>query len=85
MDIASQYLFEEKFGGAKFEGLDIIMSSLTDLILKDSPDVFSWSLHSIEKFSVKSMYAAIVNNGARVSQEVKKFGVQRCQLKSRSL
>jgi hypothetical protein len=56
--------------GQNLRDWNIIVSSLTNLNLQDSPDVFSWSLHSTGQFSVKSMYAALVNNAVRLSQEI---------------
>jgi hypothetical protein len=38
--------------------------------LQGERDVFVWSLHSFGTFSVKSMYAALINNGVRVSQDL---------------
>jgi hypothetical protein len=46
------------------------VSSLVDLNLHDTPEVFSCSLHSIGQFSVKSMYVALVNNGVRLSPKI---------------
>ena len=64
--------------GQNLRDCNRIVSSLMDLNLQDSLDVFSCSLHSAGRFSVKSMYAFY-------SYFHKKFGVQRCQLRSRSL
>ena len=47
-----------------------IVSCLTYLNLQDILDVFTWSLHSTGQFSVKTMYAALINNGVRLSQEI---------------
>jgi hypothetical protein len=38
--------------------------------LTGEKDVFVWGLHSSGTFSVKSMYAALINNGVRVSQDL---------------
>ena len=56
--------------GQNLRDWNIIVSSLTDLNLQDNPDVFTWSLHSTGQFSVKTMYAALINNGVRLSQEI---------------
>jgi hypothetical protein len=62
--------FRRGLVGQNLRDWNIIVSSLTNLNLQDSPDVFSWSLHSTGQFSVKSMYAALVNNAVRLSQEI---------------
>jgi hypothetical protein len=38
--------------------------------LYEERDVFVWALHSSGSFSVKSMYAVLINNGMRVSQDI---------------
>ena len=38
--------------------------------LQEEIDVFIWTLHSSGSFSVKSLYAALINNGVRVSQDL---------------
>jgi hypothetical protein len=38
--------------------------------LPEERDIFVWALHSSGIFSVKSMYAALINNGVRVSQDI---------------
>ena len=38
--------------------------------LQGERDVFVWALHSSGTFSVKSMYAALINNRVRVSQDL---------------
>jgi hypothetical protein len=44
--------------------------SLTELNLQDSPHVFKRFLHSMGQFSVKFMYATLVNNDVRNLQEI---------------
>ena len=58
--------------GQNLRDWNIIVSSfsLTELNLQDSPDVFKRSLHSMGQFSVKSMYATLVNNDVRILQEI---------------
>jgi len=38
--------------------------------LTEERDIFVWALHSSGSFSVKSLYAALINNGIRVSQDI---------------
>jgi hypothetical protein len=38
--------------------------------LHEERDVFVWALHSSGSFSVKFMYAALINNGVRVSHDI---------------
>jgi hypothetical protein len=38
--------------------------------LDGEKDVFVWGLHSSGTFSVKSMYATLINNGVRMSQDL---------------
>jgi hypothetical protein len=47
-----------------------IVASLQDVNLQGERDVFVWSLLSSGSFSVSSMYAALINNGVRVSQDI---------------
>ena len=47
-----------------------IVVSLQDVNLHEQRDVFIWALHSSRSFSVKSMYAALINNGVRMSQDI---------------
>jgi hypothetical protein len=47
-----------------------IAASLHDVDLQGERDTFVWALHSSGIFSIKSMYATLINNGVRVSQEI---------------
>jgi hypothetical protein len=47
-----------------------IVVSLQDVNLQGERDVFVWSLHSSGSFLVSSMYAALINNGVIVSQDI---------------
>jgi hypothetical protein len=62
--------FRRSLVGQNLRDWNRIVSWLTDLNRQDIPDVFTWSLHSTGQFSVKTMYAALINNGVRLSQEI---------------
>jgi hypothetical protein len=47
-----------------------IVASIQELNLEEQRDVFIWGLHASGSFTVKSMYAALINNGVRVSQDI---------------
>jgi hypothetical protein len=47
-----------------------IVTSVHDINLQGERDTFVWSLHSSGSFSIQSMYAELINNGVRVSQEI---------------
>jgi hypothetical protein len=47
-----------------------ILASLQHLNLMQERDVFVWGSKSSGIFTVKSMYAALINNGERVSQDI---------------
>ena len=47
-----------------------IVASLQDINLQGERDKFRWTLNSSGTFSVRSMYAALINNGVRVSQDI---------------
>jgi hypothetical protein len=47
-----------------------IVASLHDVNLLEERDVFVWGLNTSGSFTVKSMYAALINNGVRVSQDI---------------
>jgi len=42
-----------------------IVASLQDINLLEQRDVFVWSLNASGNFTVKSMYAALINNGLK--------------------
>lgn len=62
--------FRRSLVGQNLRDWNQIVSSILDLNLTQDPDTFIWSLNSNGQFSVKSMYAALINNGIRVSQEI---------------
>jgi hypothetical protein len=47
-----------------------IVASLHDVNLLEERDVFIWGLNTSGSFMVKSMYAALINNRVRVSQDI---------------
>jgi hypothetical protein len=47
-----------------------IVASIQYVNLQGEWDAFVWALHSSGSFSVKSMYAALINNRVRVSQDI---------------
>jgi len=62
--------FRRNLVGRNLRDWHRIVASLHDVSLQEGRDVFVWSLQSLGIFSVKSMYDALINNGARVSQEI---------------
>jgi hypothetical protein len=47
-----------------------IVASLQDVNLLEESDVVVWGLNASESFTVRSMYAALINNEVRVSQNI---------------
>jgi hypothetical protein len=47
-----------------------VVASLHDINLLKERDVFVWDLNTFGSFTVKFMYAALINNGVRVSQDI---------------
>ena len=62
--------FRRNLGGRNLRDWHRIVASLQDVNLQGERDVFVWALHSSGTFSVKSMYAALINNRVRVSQDL---------------
>jgi len=56
--------------GANLRDWHRIVASLQDVNLLEERDVFVWGLNASGSFTVKSMYAALINNGIRVSQDI---------------
>jgi hypothetical protein len=56
--------------GANLSDWHRIVTSLHDVKLQEKRDVLVWALHASRSFLVKSMYAALINNGVRVSQDI---------------
>jgi hypothetical protein len=47
-----------------------VLASIQEVLLQDGGDSFVWSLQASGNFTVKSMYAALISNGIRVSQDI---------------
>jgi hypothetical protein len=62
--------FRRNLEGRNLRDWHRIVASLQNMNLHGEKDVFVWRLHSSGTFSVKSMYAALINNGVRVSQDL---------------
>jgi len=62
--------FRRNLVGANLRDWHKIVASLHDVDLQGERDTFVWALHSLGIFSVKLMYAALINNGVRVSQDI---------------
>jgi len=56
--------------GANLRDWHRIVASLQEVNLREEMDVFVWGLNASGSFTVKSMYAALINNGIRVSQDI---------------
>jgi hypothetical protein len=62
--------FRRVLRGQNLNNWNRIVSSIADVQLSEDPYFFHWSLHSSGQFSIKSIYAALVNNGVSVSQDI---------------
>jgi hypothetical protein len=62
--------FEEIWLGGSLRDWHRIVASLQEVNLQGQRYSFVWALHPSGLFSVKSIYAALVNNGVRVSQDI---------------
>jgi len=56
--------------GANLSAWNRIVASIHDLNLTEHRDEFIWGLSASKIFTVKSMYAALINNGVRVSKDI---------------
>jgi hypothetical protein len=56
--------------GANLRDWHRIVASLQDVNLLEERDVIVWGLNTSGSFTVKSMYAVLINNGLRVSQDI---------------
>jgi len=59
--------FRRNLGDRNLRDWHRIVASLQDVNLQGKRDVLVWALHSSGTFSVKSMYATLINNRVRVS------------------
>jgi hypothetical protein len=62
--------FRRNLAGRNLRGWHRIVASLQDVNLQEEMDIFIWTLHSSGNFSVKSLYAALINNRVRVLQDL---------------
>jgi hypothetical protein len=62
--------FRRNLGDRNLRDWHRIVASLHDLNLHGESDTFVWSLNASGTFTVKSLYAALINNGVRVSQDI---------------
>ena len=62
--------FRRNLVGANLRAWHRVVSSALDINWSEQRDVFVWSLNASGTFTVKSMYAAIINNGVTVSQDI---------------
>jgi hypothetical protein len=62
--------FQRNLVGANLTNWYRIVVSLQNINLLEEKDVFVWSLNACGNFTVKSMYAVLINNGVRVSQDL---------------
>ena len=62
--------FRRNLVGANLSAWNRIVASIHDLNLTEHRDEFIWGLSASKIFTVKSMYAALINNGVRVSKDI---------------
>jgi hypothetical protein len=62
--------FRQNLVGVNLRDCHRIVASLHDVNLLEERDVFVWGLNTFESFTVKSMYAVLINNGVRISQDI---------------
>jgi len=62
--------FRRNLIGRNLASWERIVASLQQVNLMQEQDVFVWNLKASGVFTVKSMYAALINNGERVSQDI---------------
>jgi hypothetical protein len=62
--------FRRNLVGVNLRDWHKIVASLHDVNLLEERDVSVWGPNTSVSFIVKSMYAALINNGVRVSQDI---------------
>jgi hypothetical protein len=62
--------FRRNLVGANLRACNRIVASVQDINLSEQRDIFVWSSNASGTFTVKSMYAALINNGVKVSQDI---------------
>ena len=62
--------FRRALVGNKLLDWHDLIGRIATINLQDGRDSFCWDLHSNGMFSVKSMYAYLINNGLKVSQDI---------------
>ena len=62
--------FKRALVGNKLLDWQDLIGRIAGINLQDGKDSFCWDLHSNGMFSVKSMYACLINNGLKVSQDI---------------
>jgi hypothetical protein len=62
--------FRRNLVGVNLRAWHRIVASVQDINLSEQRDIFVWSSNASGTFTVKSMYAALINNGVKVSQDI---------------
>ena len=62
--------FRRALVGNKLLDWQDLIGRIASINLQDGRNSFCWDLHSNGRFSVKSMYAYLINNGLKVSQDI---------------
>ena len=62
--------FRRNLMGNNLRNWNRIVASLLEFNLQDGQDQLIWSLHSSGQYSVRSLYAVLVNNGVQVTHKI---------------